>query len=180
MMLTNLTRIAFLALILVGTACQSQRAAAETETAAEEPSVDTVVVVMEPPAEQGDSLLIAFEKTPCFGRCPVYKIKVYRSGFATYEGINFAERMGLYSAYFSEEEIADIFETAKAAGYLDFQSEYDDPRVTDLPSTISTLVFDGEKHRVKARMDIPPRVKDFHENLAVTLAEKAWKPYDQR
>ncbi len=159
-------------------ACKSKQAA--IDPVSQESRVDTVVVVMEKPVQPKDSLLIAFEKTPCFGRCPVYKIKVYQSGFATYEGLNFAERMGLYSTWFSDAEIAKIFEMAEATDYIDFDEDYDDRRVTDLPSTISTLVFDGEKHRVKARMAVPEKVKMFQENLAVTLAEKDWKPYDER
>lgn len=163
---------------LLLTGCRSQEAVAEDETVQTQP--DTIVVVMKPPVQDKDSVLISFEKTPCFGRCPVYKIKVYESGFATYEGLNFAERMGLYSTRFSDAEIAKIFASAEAAGYLSFQETYDDPRVTDLPSTISTLVIDGEKHRVKARMGVPEKVKMFQENLAVTLTEKDWEPYSER
>lgn len=170
--------LALLAMLFSVPACKSKQAAADAAT--QQPRVDTVVVVMEKPMQPKDSLVIAFEKTPCFGRCPVYKVKVYQSGFATYEGLNFAERMGLYSAWFSDAEIAKIFEMAEAADYRDFEEEYDDRRVTDLPSTISTLVFNGEKHRVKARMAVPEKVKMFQENLAVTLAEKNWKPYDER
>ena len=159
--------------------CKSQHDFAEA-SAATETHIDTIVVIMEKEPATQDSLLIAFEKTPCFGRCPVYKIKVYGSGFATYEGLNFAERMGLYSTRFGEEEIRNIFNLAEAADYRGFQNEYDDRRVTDLPSTISVLVFQGERHRVKSRLGAPEHVKMFHENLAELLTGKDWEPYDER
>jgi hypothetical protein len=162
--------------LLFAVSCNSKKEATTTE--ADTPP-DTVVVVMEPSVPK-DSLAVYFEKTPCFGRCPVFKIKVYRSGFATYEGLNFAEKMGLYSYRFSEADLEKIYNMAKEIGYFDLESEYNDPRVTDLPSVISEINLNDESHRVKARMGVPQELKDFHENLGVMLNERDWKPYSLR
>ena len=90
-------------------ACNGPKEVADSNSeAAATTSPDTIVMVVEKPVEPIDSLVISFSKTPCFGRCPVYKVKVYESGFATYEGLNFAEKLGLYSYRFSNEEIEAI------------------------------------------------------------------------
>lgn len=141
---------------------------------------DTVVVVVEKPAVQKDSLLIALEKTPCFGRCPVYKVRVYKSGFATYEGLNFTEKLGMYSSHFTEDEIARIFKSAAEIGYFSLDDKYDNPNVSDLPSTIVTLNSEEDKKRIVARINTPEKLKIFLENLSVTLQEKDWQPYSER
>lgn len=168
--------ILFFLILLFGVGCNSKKEVA----AADVPQApDTVVVVMERPQPK-DSLAVYFEKTPCFGRCPVFKINVYKSGFATYEGLNFAEKMGLYAYRFSQEDLDKVYEMAKDIEYFELDSEYNDPRVTDLPATISEIQLNDQSHRVKARMGIPQSLKDFHENLGVMLNERDWKPYSLR
>jgi len=173
-------QILFLAFVIFS--CKSNKSASSEDRSAEatNSTTDTVVVVVEKPAEQKDTLLIGFEKTPCFGRCPAYKVKIYRSGFATYEGLNFTEKLGTYSTHFTDEEIADIFKSAAEIGYFSLEDKYDNPRVSDLPSTISTLNTEDEKKRIVARMNIPQELKTFHNNLADTLLEKNWEPYSDR
>src|SRR5690606_20354565 len=143
-------------------------------------STDTVVVLVEKPAEPKDSLVISFDKTPCFGRCPVYKVKVYASGFAIYEGINFAEKMGTYSTRFKISQIENIYQSAVEIGYFEVKNEYNDPLISDLPSTISRIKYNGNDHRVMARNNVPEKLKIFHDNLGVTLLEKEWQPYSFR
>jgi len=168
--------IPFIATLLFAVSCNSKKATTTTEVTT---PPDTVVVVMESEAPK-DSLAVYFEKTPCFGRCPVFKIKVYQSGFATYEGLNFSEKMGLFSYRFTDTDLEKIFTMAKEIGYFDLESEYNDPRVTDLPSVISEISLNDESHRIKARKGVPQELKDFHENLGVMLNERDWKPYSLR
>jgi hypothetical protein len=168
--------ILFFVVLLFVASCNSKKEVASTEAVS---VPDTVVVVMKPQTPK-DSLAVRFERTPCFGRCPVFKIKVYKSGFATYEGLNFAEKMGLYSYRFSEADLDKIYEMANAINYFDLESEYNDPRVTDLPATISEIQINDQTHTVNARMGVPQSLKDFHENLGIMLNERDWKPYSIR
>ena len=140
---------------------------------------DTVVVFVEPSTPK-DSLVISYEKTPCFGRCPVFKIKVYESGFAVYEGLNFAEKMGLYSYRFSPEDLEKIYTMAEAIDYFNLEEEYNDPRISDLPSVISEISLKERSHRIQARKGTPQNLKNFHENLGIMLNERDWKPYSLR
>jgi len=34
----------------------------------------------------GDSLFVSLSRTPCYGRCPIYKLDIYDSGYSEYEG----------------------------------------------------------------------------------------------
>jgi hypothetical protein len=172
-------RIAILgmALLALTSSCESKKELADISVEPSPP--DTVVVVMQA-SEPEDSLAVYFEKTPCFGRCPVYKVHIYESGFATYEGLNFAELMGLYAHRFSNQELQDILRMAEEIDYFALEEEYDDPRISDLPTTISKIRLNGKEHQVKARSGIPKYLKDFHENLGVFLREQDWEPYSLR
>lgn len=168
--------IIFFFTLLLATGCNLKKETTKAEVPA---APDTVVVVMTPP-EPTDSLAVRFERTPCFGRCPVFKIKVYQSGFATYEGLNFAEKMGLYSYRFSPADLEKIYEMASAINYFDLESEYNDPRITDLPSVISEIKLKDQSHSIMSRRGAPQELKDFHENLGVMLNERPWEPYSLR
>ncbi|RKX65008.1 MAG: hypothetical protein DRP41_03740 [Thermodesulfobacteriota bacterium] len=50
---------------------------------------------------------ITLERTPCFGCCPVYKIKVYSSGLVEWEGIDFVDKGGKDSRHISLKWIAN-------------------------------------------------------------------------
>ncbi len=130
--------------------------------------------------DHSDSLVIALDKTPCFGRCPIYKVRIYRSGFATYEGINFVERMGLYSAQLSEQELEGLFAKAEQGGFYDFDEVYDDPRIQDFPSAILTFSPQGQKKKVTIRHEIPPDVKAFFEDMERRFDAMDWRPYSLR
>jgi len=160
--------------------CKNQKDAAADMASNETVAQDTLVVVIEKPVQPKDSLIISFEKTPCFGRCPVYKIKVFESGFAIYEGINFAEKMGTYSTVLSQSQIENIYQSAIEIGYFSLKAEYDNPLISDLPSTLSRINYGGKDHSIMARNGVPEKLKVFHDNLSVTLLEKDWKPYPYR
>ena len=137
-------------------------------------------MVVEKPVTPEDSLVVSFSKTPCFGRCPVYKVKIYSSGFATYEGLNFAEKLGLYSYKFSEEEIENIYRSAEEIDFFSLEAEYNNPPVSDLPSTKTRINWNGKDHHVTAVINAPEKLKIFQENLSVTLLEKNWVTYSDR
>lgn len=170
----------FIAIFAASISCKSQKKAAAEEAKANEAAADTLVMMVEQKTEPRDSLVISFEKTPCFGHCPVYNVKIYESGFAIYEGRNFVEKMGMYATRFDSAEIEKIYNKALDIGYFDLKNEYNDPLITDLPSTISRIHFGGQDHKIRARFNTPKRLVEFHDNLAVTLLEKNWKPYDNR
>ena len=168
----------YLAVLVATISCKNQKNAG-AEVDAEVPTTDTIVMVVEQPTPQ-DTLVVSFNKTPCFGRCPVYKIKIYASGFSTYEGINFAEKMGLYSTTFSQAQIEKIYNSAVEIGYFDLNNEYNDPQVSDLPSTISRINYNGQDQRIMARNNVPEKLKIFHETLAEILLGQNWQSYSNR
>ena len=139
-------------LIAATTSCRKKKDVAVVETPVQ---VETVAV----PEVPLDSLFCRYERTPCFGRCPVFELKIYRSGYAVYEGKNFVDLIGFYHTTFTATSLQKINDTAEAIKYFSLKDSYDNPYVTDLP-TITTEIH-TEKHNksVAARYQSPAELQ---------------------
>jgi hypothetical protein len=122
-----------------------------------------------------DSLFFSMERTPCFGKCPAYRINVYRSGYATYTGISFTERTGEHAGRVGPETMQALLAKAEAINFFGLQDKYDG-QVTDLPSTIVRIVSQGRDKKVVARHKVPQEFKDFAKQADELLLGTDWKP----
>lgn len=122
-----------------------------------------------------DSLFLYFERTPCFGTCPAFRIALYRSGHATWEGRAHVEKEGPHTARVGRDTLEAILKEAGAIGFQDLENSYDSP-VTDLPSMHIRIVANGRDKEVMARVGTPPRLKAFGEYLDGLLRPLPWKP----
>lgn len=121
-----------------------------------------------------DSLFFSIERTPCFGKCPAYRIKVYRSGYATYEGISNVERLGMNLGHVGPDTMAILLKEAEAIGYFALQDSYD-RQVTDIPSTRLRMVSGARDKSILARAGVPPELKAFALRADELLLPMAWK-----
>ena len=123
---------------------------------------------------------ICFEKTACFGRCPAFKFNWKEDNSLTLHLIRpFSDgplaslELGHYSGQLSLEKAAQYAEAihaaAEAAAYSSLQSEYDNPRVTDLPATITEI--DGKRVRVRYG---GPDLNNLYTALQTVLDETQW------
>lgn len=127
----------------------------------------------------GDSLFFSLERTPCLGMCKAYRINVYRSGHATYEGVVHVERMGMHRTRIGGDTLRTLLEEAERIGFWELNATYDGP-VTDLPSTIIRVVSGESDHTVTARVKTPPAFRAFAEFADELLVPNAWKPVQLR
>ena len=112
-------------------------------------------------------LIISLEKTACFGTCPVYKIKIYDSGKATYEGLRHVEKTGLHYLTISESEKNKILIEAKKIGFNKMKNEYTE-RITDLPTTYITI----RKKIIKDYYGAPTELKELENNIEELFLNK--------
>lgn len=121
-----------------------------------------------------DSLLISYERTPCFGQCKTFKTSIYKSGFAIYQGKNFVNNIGNFQGRISEENLESIKSVIEEIDYFSFEPEYDNPNVTDLPSVITEVRMDGKKLKIKNRYQGPKDLNKLYNQLDVILEETEW------
>ncbi len=93
-------------------------------------------------------VLITLERIPCFGFCPAYKLTIYDDGRGVYQGYRFVGVMGQEAFSLSQEEVRALLAAFERADYFSFADAYIDPRVTDLPSAITSLSLGGRSKTV--------------------------------
>ena len=121
-----------------------------------------------------DSLFFSLERTPCFGKCPAYRINVYRSGYATYVGISHTDRQGDHAGRVGTDTMALLLAKAEAVGFFAMQDKYDG-QVTDLPSTIVRVVSKDRNKKVVARHKVPVEFKEFAAYAEGLLLNMQWR-----
>jgi len=122
-----------------------------------------------------DSLFFSIERTPCFGFCPAYRIHLYRSGLATWEGVSQVERMEPHRAKATQADMQRLLDEAGRIGFFGMKESYDGP-VTDLPSTIIRVVSGDRDHTVHARYRVPPELKEYGALADTLLLPLSWVP----
>lgn len=119
---------------------------------------------------------IQLERTECFGECPVYRLMLSRDGRAAYEGMAHVERMGRYVGEIPLRTFARLVFAVQRISFMDFDEDYS-VRVTDLPSTIITVVESetGAEHRVRDYGgQAPPEFWMLAETLDAVAARIEW------
>ncbi|MEZ4756141.1 MAG: DUF6438 domain-containing protein [Flavobacteriales bacterium] len=155
--------------LLLAAACKNK------EHVVAEPATPTAPATVYGGAGEADSLFFSLERTPCFGQCKTYRIQVYRSGFAVYEGSSFVEKIGTHHGRVGSDTLALLLRKAEEIDFFNMQDRYDS-QVTDLPSTIVQVVANGKNKRVVARVGTPPALKSFAAFADELLFPVAWKP----
>ncbi|MBP7408010.1 MAG: hypothetical protein KA941_04550 [Flavobacteriales bacterium] len=126
-------------------------------------------------AERSDSLFFSMERTPCFGTCKAYRIEVYRSGFATYDGRSNVEKQGKHTTRVDQATMLALFNKAESLGFFAMQDKYDG-EVTDLPSTVIRVSGGGVTKKVIGRVGQPAGFKALAAFADEQLLPLPWKP----
>lgn len=116
---------------------------------------------------QSDTVLLAsIERTPCFGRCPTYKIKIFQSGYVVYDGKQNVTHLGLFETRLPKEQVQQVKEYIVANRIYDLNDEYTNPRIADFPSVITEVNLDGKYKRiVNTEPRAPESLKAFEKFL---------------
>ena len=124
----------------------------------------------------GTHLFSTIKRSYCYGTCPVYELKIYANGDATYHAIKNVELEGFYSGQVSKKSRGALSQKAKEIKYMEMKDVYDNPGISDLPSTTTSIVINGDHKEVRRRYGYPTELlafeKLFDEIIALTLWEK--------
>ncbi|MFZ4784654.1 MAG: DUF6438 domain-containing protein [Flavobacteriales bacterium] len=129
-----------------------------------------------PSAADGDSLAYYYERTACFGQCPIFKLSIYASGYAIYEGKNYVNNIGTYHSFIDVAALLKINEAANSIGYFGLQSVYDDPNKLDVPSKITIIRQGDQKISVTNRVKGPKSLEVLYSAFDDVIATATWKP----
>ncbi len=106
-------------------------------------------------AKKDSEFTVEVNTTPCFGTCPVYNLEIFSQGKAHYEGIRYTDVEGEVEISLPPSDIDSLKQLILENGFFKLDSIYDDPYISDLPSTTITVSVGEEKKKVKGRINKP-------------------------
>lgn len=102
---------------------------------------------------------LVVKTSPCFGRCPFYELSVDSKGEARYKGIRHPKTDGEIVRNLSAIELDSVRYIFETNNFWGLDSVYDNPSISDFPSTtISYNTVDKQK-TVFARFDTPMELR---------------------
>ncbi len=117
-----------------------------------------------------ENTLISIRKTPCFGDCAVYDIRIDKEGNVTYNGIQYVLKKGKHEFKLSDKEFKKLNTLFNVKGSEDIKDEYDDPSISDLPNTFIT--YSGKQVKIRLWKNIPDELINIHEYIESILLDK--------
>ncbi|MBI1213156.1 MAG: hypothetical protein GC190_16955 [Alphaproteobacteria bacterium] len=164
-----LSALAAVSIILVG----SQAATAEPEAPENRPPVK----VEFPSTRDWHSLHITMSRTACFGMCPIYHVDIAGDGTVRFEGVRFTAVTGPQQATIARDAVEALFNKFRAANFFWLYREYT-AQVTDLPSCILKISFDGKEMTVQDyggdMVGMPAVVRELERAVDLTAQTDRW------
>ncbi len=173
MKLQPLLAIGILAVSLL-VACHRKTASTPTPPATPTPTEKPSDKPTEPKPEAYQ--VVGYQKTACFGKCPVYQVKFYSDGKVTWYGQLNVERKGWHETVVSKEVLKEIRDKAHAANFWDFAAAYPQgQKVADLPSTV-TFIRAGDMEKIVINThQAPVELEAFEDYLEGLINKLDWR-----
>jgi len=91
-----------------------------------------------------EDLVITLERTPCFGKCPVYSLKIKGDGAVIYAGEEFVKTEGIQESTISEDAIQQLITEFEKADYFSLKDSYTAFGVSDMPFVNTSITIGGK------------------------------------
>ena len=124
-------------------------------------------------ADYPDSLIAMLSRTPCYGRCPVYRFNIYSSGSVNYYGKANTEMEGMHTGKLTGENVAVILKKIEEIKFFDLNNIYD-TNVTDFPSVNVYANKGGKKKQIIDRQGGPKALKELEALLDEMVKTVKW------
>jgi hypothetical protein len=126
--------------------------------------------------------VITLERTPCFGTCPVYSVRITSDGAVDYEGKQFVRITGLAHATIPTEDVARLVDEFEKSGYFSLQDNYkfvvraDGSRayVTDLPTTTTSIQIGTRRKKIENYVGAPEALRDLERRIDAVAGTMRW------
>lgn len=141
-------------LLIFSIGCKKKKASGETTLI--ESSKSYLI-----PSNTADDTLLLYAKTPCFGACPTFRLIVKMNGDIRYEGQKNVTHLGTFQGHWTKEQLTALDEEMKKINFYGFQTNYDNPVVTDLPTMYVGYTKGNDLHKIKCRVQYPNELKNL-------------------
>lgn len=116
------------------------------------------------------NVLLRIQKTPCFGDCAVYTLSIDKKGNVTYNGSAYVLEKGIREFTLTDAQLENITKTLAKKDFSEFKKVYDNPNISDLPSTF--IAHNGKQIQIRLWNNIPDELIEVHEYVEGILLDK--------
>jgi hypothetical protein len=136
------------------------------------------IAALPPPIDYDTVLIASLQRTPCYGKCPHYEIRLFASGYAQFFGFSHVDRIGKFEYRYDSLFVKNILEKAELAAYFSFEDFYPDTgaQISDFPMCISSVTRNRQRKIIYNRNDAPIDLIKFENFLDGLFFETDWKP----
>ena len=117
--------------------------------------------------EEGDEeileIILKFEKTACFGKCPVYSVLIFSNGTVSYEGRANVDKIGIFESFVNDSFVFTVFQEAEKIDFFNLKKQYPngDDQIPDLPKTITFLKKGKKELEIVNTYEAPQALLEF-------------------
>jgi hypothetical protein len=90
---------------------------------------------------------IGLRRSPCFGKCPVYRVTLYDDGHLEYVGERYVERLGHHTGRINPEDFHALATFIREADFMALEDRYATP-LTCKATVYTMVVMDGVRKEV--------------------------------
>lgn len=129
------------------------------------------------PPNVDSNLLFSLQRTSCFGQCPAFKVEVFNTGKAIYNGIAYVKKPNKYETVVPTDIIKQIEKKALESRYLDWANKYPvyNAEISDIPSTISYIRLGNTGKMIVNNYDAPKELIEFERWVEKLLDGLDWQ-----
>ena len=118
---------------------------------------------------------VTMTRGACYGRCPIYTVKITADGMVEYDGKRFTKQDGLYRKQFSPARTAELFRQFETYGVDTCQAIYD-LTISDLPGLSYIFIVNGKEQRIGNAHFGPEFLKVLAQSVdELATVDKSWK-----
>lgn len=124
-------------------------------------------------AKDGDTEM-SIRKGMCFGKCPVYTLKVMKGGMAELSAKKFLPgKKGLYRKKLDKATYNDLLKSFAESDYTQFSSNYES-KIPDLPMISIGYVAEDTLALVKGKEDRPSKLMQLQYKMEKLAKSEGW------
>jgi len=134
----------------------------------------TKETVEEQKIKEEDRVFLSLKKGPCFGKCPVFTISIYKSGLAEFHGKAHTGNLGKFKKNISLAQLDDLMLSCEDADILSMLDMYPS-QIADLPLITIKYMTDDSTKVVKGKEDRPAKLIAVERKLVDIVNSDGWE-----
>ncbi len=121
-----------------------------------------------------EDLMVSYERTACYGECPVYTLKINKKGKMLFEGEENFDLIGKFWAQLSGEELEKLHEAFDKTNFFKLEDRYY-KNVSDLPTKYIYYSHEGDWKKIMDYYGAPEALEELEKYIEDLIYKTDWK-----